>query len=54
MIIYRNKNKECELIPSSGTWLNVLPDIDFAIDDNSFTLDIDDILILYTDGIVES
>ena len=54
MIVYKKKKKQFDLIPTFGPWLNVLPEINEITKNNSFSLDIEDILILYTDGITEA
>lgn len=55
ILIYRSKTKEVEQIQTRGMWLGVIPDISkptkkFA---GTFTLEQDDILFLYTDGVIE-
>ena len=55
ILIYRAKSKEIEQIPTRGMWLGIIPDISrptnkFA---GSFMLETNDILFLYTDGVIE-
>ncbi len=54
LIIYRWREKCCDVIETPGTWLNFLPDITDATEHSECTLDIGDVLILYTDGLIEA
>ncbi|MCK4798596.1 MAG: serine/threonine-protein phosphatase, partial [Spirochaetes bacterium] len=54
IIIYRNKSKKFEFIKTKGTFIAILSDISRAVEDSTFTLHKDDILVLYTDGIIEA
>ncbi len=54
LLIYRTQQKTCELVETTGLWLNLLPDIATDTENASFTLDVGDILILYTDGLTEA
>jgi sigma-B regulation protein RsbU (phosphoserine phosphatase) len=54
MIVYRKKMGQCELIPTRGLWLNVIPNIESVTENDSLYLDTGDILVLYTDGIIEA
>ncbi|MBU1340090.1 MAG: SpoIIE family protein phosphatase [Proteobacteria bacterium] len=55
ILIYRAKEKEIEQIPTRGMWIGVIPDISKPINKyaGSFTLETNDILFLYTDGVIE-
>ncbi len=54
MIVYRRAAREIELIKTEGVFLNFIPDISGVTKNASFTLDIGDVLVLYTDGLTES
>lgn len=54
MIVYRKKTGICELIPTTGIYLNFKKDISRATRNSEFHLDPGDILILYTDGLTEA
>ncbi|MCK4798200.1 MAG: SpoIIE family protein phosphatase [Spirochaetes bacterium] len=54
IIIYRNKTKKCELIKTQGVFLGIVPDVTKAVTDSTFYLDKDDLMLLYTDGIIEA
>jgi serine phosphatase RsbU (regulator of sigma subunit) len=56
ILIYRARNDEVEIIETRGMWLGInlnLPG-DFSFCNDSFTLDVGDVLMLYTDGIIEA
>jgi sigma-B regulation protein RsbU (phosphoserine phosphatase) len=53
-VVYRQQQKMCERIPTNGAWLNMIPDISEATENAEFTLNIGDILVLYTDGLTEA
>jgi phosphoserine phosphatase RsbU/P len=44
----------CERIATKGTWLGAVRDIDDATEDQTLQLQPGDLMILYTDGIIES
>ncbi len=54
-LIYRAKTGEIEQIPTRGMWLGIIPDISAPINKfaGSFMLETNDILFLYTDGVIE-
>jgi histidine kinase len=54
IIIYRKKIKKIERIKTEGVFLAVLPDITDKLKNQEFILDKDDIMILYTDGLIEA
>ncbi len=53
LVVYRRQRQICERIETTGTWLNLGPDISYATENSEFTLDIGDVLVLYTDGLTE-
>lgn len=54
LVVYRQHTQVCELIETNGIWLNLLPDISHVTENTEFTLGIGDILVLYTDGLIEA
>ncbi len=54
IIVYRNKTKTCELIKTDGVYLGIIPDVSKATIESKFSLNKDDIMLLYTDGITEA
>ncbi|MBN2533319.1 MAG: substrate-binding domain-containing protein [Spirochaetales bacterium] len=53
LIIYRQHTGTCELIETRGMWLNVKPDIRENTKNAEFSLEIGDVLVLFTDGLTE-
>ena len=54
MVVFRRKTGRCELVDTTGAWLNFLPDIGYATKNAEFSVEVGDILILYTDGLTEA
>jgi phosphoserine phosphatase RsbU/P len=54
IIVYRAKTKAIELLPTKGMWLGPMRDIVAVTQDATLELGPGDMLVLYTDGIVES
>jgi serine phosphatase RsbU (regulator of sigma subunit) len=54
MIVWRAKQRRCELIPTPGFWIGVSGDIGSVTIENELVLEHDDMLVLYTDGITEA
>ncbi|MCG8571573.1 MAG: SpoIIE family protein phosphatase, partial [Spirochaetes bacterium] len=54
LLIYRYKSKKCEMIKTRGVYLGIIPDIQKSLKDEKFQLESNDLLILYTDGIIEA
>jgi serine phosphatase RsbU (regulator of sigma subunit) len=54
IIVYRSKTKTCELYPTSGIYLGIVPDISANTLDKTFSLNLNDVMVVYTDGIIES
>lgn len=52
-IVHRAASGECELIEPLGFWVGAVPDIAPLTQDASFKLFDGDLLVLYTDGLVE-
>jgi DNA-binding LacI/PurR family transcriptional regulator/serine phosphatase RsbU (regulator of sigma subunit) len=54
LIILRASTGKCELIPTDGTWVAATRDIDAVTHDQTARLEPGDVLVLYTDGAIES
>lgn len=54
ILVYRARTRQCDLLSTSGIWLGLLPDIADATRDEFGHLEDGDVLLLYTDGIVEA
>lgn len=54
LIIYRQKSKSCEIIETKGLFMGMIPDVTACTKDMGFYLEKEDILLLYTDGILEA
>ena len=53
LLIYRHSIGDVERIKTKGIWIGLLDDIGDHLHDNSFVLNNNDVLLLYTDGVVE-
>jgi sigma-B regulation protein RsbU (phosphoserine phosphatase) len=53
-IVWRAKEKRCELIATRGIWMAAIPNIPRSMVDEQFRLSADDVLVLYTDGVIEA
>ena len=53
-IVYRQATGTCELIDTIGVWLNFIEDISHITKDATFSLEIGDTLVAYTDGLTEA
>ncbi|MDJ0764640.1 MAG: SpoIIE family protein phosphatase [Myxococcota bacterium] len=54
ILIYRSASKKVEKIPTNGIWLGVTESIDGMVKDDTFSIDVNDVILLYTDGIIEA
>lgn len=54
IIVHRHTSNKIEFFETSGTFLNLLPDISQIIEEKRLHLDTGDTMILYTDGVIES
>lgn len=54
LLVYRTQTREVERLESQGVWLGVVDDIGPLLEDQSFELAPNDVLVLYTDGLVEA
>ena len=53
LLIYRAKTKKCEAIRAGGIVLGMLKKAEKFFKENQLTLDTDDVVVLYTDGVTE-
>jgi DNA-binding LacI/PurR family transcriptional regulator/serine phosphatase RsbU (regulator of sigma subunit) len=54
VVVYRAARGQCERIAQSGVWIGIAEDIEAETRDDHFTLDRGDVLLLYTDGLIEA
>jgi phosphoserine phosphatase RsbU/P len=54
LLVYRAAEHRCERIRPDGVWLGIADDIQDATLDRSFRLHPGDVLLLYTDGLIEA
>lgn len=54
MVLYRAATKEISLSQKGGMALGMLPDISKIVKENKIKLEKDDVLVMYTDGVIEA
>lgn len=54
IIVYRSKTKTCDVYPTEGVYLGIVSDISSHTVNKNFELGLNDVLVIYTDGIIES
>ena len=54
ILIYRKKSREIEAIETNGIWIGVSENIHNLLEDEVFILEKDDLMLIFTDGIIES
>lgn len=54
LLVYRAKTGACEIVPTRGTWLGAVPNIKSPTVDEQIRLDPGDLLVAFTDGLIES
>jgi sigma-B regulation protein RsbU (phosphoserine phosphatase) len=54
VVVYRAAEGRCERIAPAGVWLGIVEDIGSYTRDQEFTLGPRDVLLLYTDGLIEA
>jgi serine phosphatase RsbU (regulator of sigma subunit) len=54
IMLYRNYNREVELLDTDGIWIGIMGDIGGSLADQSFEMHAGDTMLLYTDGITEA
>ncbi len=53
IVVYRRATGKCECISTRGAWVGILDDIEDALETDTLQLEPGDIMVLYTDGIIE-
>lgn len=54
IVVYRARTRRCETISTPGTWVAATRDIAQVTVDSSLELERGDVLLLYTDGVIEA
>jgi sigma-B regulation protein RsbU (phosphoserine phosphatase) len=54
IVIWRAAKNEVEVLPVQGTWVGLAPEIRAIKDHRELRLDEGDVMVLYTDGIIEA
>lgn len=54
IIVYRSKTKTCDTYPTDGVYMGIVPDISAHTADKAFSLNVNDVLVVYTDGVIEA
>jgi PAS domain S-box-containing protein len=54
IIVYRKRERRCETLPTTGTWIGVINDIRGFTTDANYALCEGDVMVLFTDGITEA
>lgn len=54
ILVYRKQSDEVESVPTYGMWIGIIPELEGSIQNNTINLDPGDIMLLYTDGIIEA
>lgn len=54
ILIYRAKEKKTEAVKTEGTWIGIIDNIKEYLTDKRIKVDVGDIVLLFTDGIVEA
>lgn len=54
IMIYRAGTNEIEIIPTEGTWIGLIDDIEEFLVDKRINIEKNDIILLFTDGVTEA
>ncbi|MDJ0762038.1 MAG: 7TM-DISM domain-containing protein [Myxococcota bacterium] len=54
VLVYRAQSQSVEIIETDGMWLGVVDDMQGMLDDHSLQLNVNDAILLFTDGITEA
>ena len=52
--MHRKRANVCECIDTNGTWLNFLPDVERYTENETFSMEVGDTMVLFTDGLTEA
>ncbi len=54
VVVWRSRERRCELVPTEGTWLGLVEDIAHVTNSQELGLEPGDLLVLLTDGVLEA
>jgi DNA-binding LacI/PurR family transcriptional regulator/serine phosphatase RsbU (regulator of sigma subunit) len=54
IVIYRQRTGACEIVPTPGPWLGACRNVVAAAIDSAIRLEDGDVVVLYTDGVIEA
>lgn len=54
IILYRQKSHHVEQVMTEGMWIGLIDDIEHILNNKELILEVNDVMVLYTDGIVEA
>jgi serine phosphatase RsbU (regulator of sigma subunit) len=54
IVVYRSNTKTCDIYPTDGVYMGIVPDISAHTADKAFSLNVNDVLVVYTDGVIEA
>lgn len=54
LVVYRAAERRCERLAQDGIWIGIAENIEASTSDQTFTLSPGDVLLLYTDGLIEA
>src|SRR5579883_515522 len=54
ILVLRHRTGRCERIPTEGTWLGMIPDLGDTARDHALRLEDGDLLVLFSDGLLEA
>ncbi len=54
MLVYGARAKTVEIVQTDGVWIGIIDDVEGLNKDSAFSMESNDVLLLYTDGIPEA
>jgi DNA-binding LacI/PurR family transcriptional regulator/serine phosphatase RsbU (regulator of sigma subunit) len=54
IVVYRQRTGACEVVPTPGPWLGACRNVTAAVTDSALRLEDGDVMVLYTDGVIEA
>jgi sigma-B regulation protein RsbU (phosphoserine phosphatase) len=54
ILIYRASTKKVEIVATPGTWMGAVANVSRSITDSTMKLERGDLMVLYTDGLIEA